>query len=137
MKHNSPAHRRGAALIAALVCLSIIVGLLGHMLVGALRMQRQLHRERELRQCQLLLEAGLQRGAAQLTKDRAYRGETWEVALADRQSPDAGRVIIEVVEATNDQPAVIRAQAEYPLVGANSIRRTQTITTQLLSQHQE
>ena len=53
--------RTGAVLVVALVCLFIVMSLLGGMLKGALRERRQLGQQRDLRQTELLLEAGVDR----------------------------------------------------------------------------
>src|SRR6476660_7947859 len=76
----SHTRRHGAVLVAALVCLAIIVAMIGSMLVTALAASRQLHAERDLRQCELLLQAGVDRAAYRLATERTYRGETWTLS---------------------------------------------------------
>ena len=57
MSHANHQRRRGMVLVAALVCLVVVMALLGHMLVGALRTGRQMHRERDRRQCDFPIAA--------------------------------------------------------------------------------
>src|SRR5881227_3826668 len=96
MKYFYRQRNRGAVLIAALVCLAIIVAMVGSMLVAALAAGRQLHAERDLRQCDLLLQAGADRAAYRLATDRDYRGETWTLDTNKIVGNGNGKVTIEV-----------------------------------------
>lgn len=118
---------RGAVLVAALVALLIVMSLLGTMLLGAIAARRQLRAERQLRQCELLLRAGIDRAAAQKAKDAAYRGETWQLSKGALPGGEA-RVLIAVRPAAADMPATLEITAEYPLGDESSIRRTFTGT---------
>jgi type II secretory pathway component PulK len=124
MKQRRERKRRGAALVVALVCLVIVTALVGTMLVGAMRSGRQLRVERNLRQCELLLQAGLDRAAAQLTDSPAtYAGETWDVPSAEIGGDAGGQVTIQVTRPSDELPQV-RVLAEYPLGSEHSIRRS-------------
>src|SRR5215212_2333351 len=79
ISHAGASDRQGAVLVAALVCLLIVMAMLGAMLKGTLIAQRQLHRERDLRQTELLLQAGSDRAAYRLGTDAQYHGETWKL----------------------------------------------------------
>lgn len=116
--------RQGTVLVAALVCLLIVMGMLGSMLQGTLRAHRQLHRERDLRQTELLLQAGSDRAVYRLANETSYRGETWNLPADAIAENGAGRVTIEISPA--DGQATLKAQvvAEYPLGGETSIRRS-------------
>lgn len=144
---HRPRHRRGGAiLVVALVCLLVVMSIVAGMIKGALRERRQLHQYRDLRQTDLLVEAGADRAAARLAEDPEYRGETWRVPAEEISGNAAGEVTIEVardesVEPTDDEGAPtlrVRVSAEYPLVGVTSIRRTRTFTieTQLISEEE-
>ncbi len=120
MKHfrcSKPA--RGSVLVAALVCLAIIVAMLSSMLVAAVRTTRQLRAERDLRQCELLLQAGADRAAYRIASDRNYRGETWTVAAVELAGVGDGKVTI---EPGPEQQLTITA--EYPAGSETSIRRS-------------
>jgi hypothetical protein len=119
--------RRGAVLMAALVCLLIVMAMLNAMLQGALNARRQLHRERDLRQTELLLQAGIERAAFQFAANPAYRGETWELAAEEIAARGAGHVQIEVMPTTNGEPRPFRVVAEYPIGSETSIRRSHTL----------
>lgn len=118
--------RRGAILIVSLVCLVIVMALVGTMLVGAMRSSRQLRVERDLVQCELLLQAGLDRAARDLAANPAdYAGETLDIPAAEIGGSAAGRVTTEVTR-TGDQPPQVRVGAEYPAGSEHSIRRSRT-----------
>jgi len=119
--------RRAVILIAALVCLSIVVALIGCMLLAALQSGRQLHVERDLRQCELLLAAGIARANSQVLNNADYRGEKWQFAADQIIGSSAGEVTIEIAaDSASDKPQ-FHVVAEYPLGSDTSIRRSQTI----------
>ncbi|QDS86863.1 hypothetical protein EC9_10380 [Rosistilla ulvae] len=70
-------HRRGAIAVAMLVCMLIATTLAASTLHSALHSRRETGRMRQLRQTELLLDAGILRAAEKWTRDRTYRGETW------------------------------------------------------------
>lgn len=124
---TSPKQRRAVILIAALVCLSIVVALIGCMLLAALQTGRHLHVERDLRQCELLLAAGIARANNQLLNNPDYRGEKWQFAAEQIIGSSAGEVTIEIAaDSASDKPQ-FRVVAEYPLGSDTSIRRSQTV----------
>ena len=112
---RQPPRRRGAMLVVALACLAIVMAIIGVMLQGALRARRQLHVERDLRQVELLLEAGIDRAAFQLASDDDYAGETWQIPASDLLGRGDGEVVI---------------AAEYPVGTPKSVRRTRTFLVQ-------
>jgi hypothetical protein len=122
--------RRGVVLVAALVCLLVVMALLGSLLLGTLRTSRQLHVERDLRQCELLLQAGVDRAAFRLAKELDYRGETWTLPAATIAGTGDGLVTVEVNRAADDQLPQLSIVAEYPVDGEHSIRRSRTILIQ-------
>jgi type II secretory pathway component PulK len=125
MAARSKHQRRGAVLVAALVALLIVMSLLGTMLLAAVQARRQLHAERNMRQCDLLLHAGLDRAAAQLARNPAYTGETWRPSDSVLAGGNA-RVVIEVKNAASDQHQRLAITAEFPLGDEWSIRRSFT-----------
>jgi hypothetical protein len=126
MRHTScPRRRCGTVLIVTLVCLVIVMALVGTMLVGAMRSGRQWKVERDLVQCELLLQAGIDRAADKLaTRPADYEGETLEFAAAEIGDGLAGKVTIEVT--TNGRQQQVRVQAEYPAGSDHSVRRSRT-----------
>jgi hypothetical protein len=126
MKPTKRSQRLGTALIAALVCLTIVMALLGNLLVGTLRMNRQMHAERDRRQCELLLSAGLARAANRLEQDVAYAGETVKLPAAAAVGLGEGQVTIEVSR-SSEAATKIHIVAEYPLGSDHSVRRSRTV----------
>lgn len=120
--------RRGTILIVALLCLLVVMSLLGTMLLAALQSARQLHAERDLRQCELLLQAGVERAFTQLGKQPDYQGETHELTAAEIINQGTGRITIEVVPATADAPSQLQVAAEYPADSEFAVRRSRTLS---------
>ena len=127
---RQPPRRRGAMLVVALACLAIVMAIIGVMLQGALRARRQLHVERDLRQVELLLEAGLDRAAFQLASDDAYAGETWRIPASDLLGRGDGEVVIVATRSGDAEPWRVRVAAEYPVGTPKSVRRTRTFRVQ-------
>lgn len=128
MREKSQRRRqRGTALIVALVCLVIVTALVGNMLVAAMRASRQMRVERDRRQCELLLEAGLDRVAAAVAADESYAGNVWDVSAEEIGGSGAGQVTIQVSR-QGDAPPQIHVLAEYPLGSPFSIRRSRTVS---------
>lgn len=123
-KRRAPERQSGAALVAALVCLLIVVSLVSSMLLVAVRARRQLHAERDRRQTVLLVQAGAQRAAYQLQRDPNYQGETWD--LGDEALAKPGQVTIEVARDDESDPWQASVVAEYPPGSLHSIRRSRT-----------
>lgn len=119
---------KGTVLIAALVCLVIVMAVIGSMLTGTLRARRQLHVERNRRQAELLLQAGLERARFKAAKDDAYRGETWQLPAEQVLGSGEGVVTISSSREADDQPRRYLVAAEYPAGSPLSIRRSHTFT---------
>jgi len=126
-RHHGIRQRRAAILIAALVCLAIVMALVGGMLLSALRSARQLRTERDLRQCQLLLTAGIARAKAQLADSPDYRSEVWRLEAEKISNSAVGEVTIRINANAPPNQRQIDVIAEYPLGSETSIRRSQTI----------
>jgi Tfp pilus assembly protein PilX len=137
MKARPRFRRAGTVLIVALVALVVVMAMLGSMLTGTLRARRQLHAERDRRQTELLLQAGLERAAFQLGRDAAYRGESWELAADDVVGTGEGKVTIAASREADDQPWQINVVAEYPRGSPLSVRRSQTFTLSAKTPRQE
>lgn len=125
-RQRAPRRRRGAMLVVALACLAIVMAIIGAMLQGALRARRQLHVERDLRQVELLLEAGLDRAAFQLADDDDYAGETWQIPASDLLGHGDGEVVIVAERSGDADPWRVRVAAEYPVGTPRSVRRSRT-----------
>lgn len=122
-----PSQRRGTVLIVALVCLLIVMALVGSLLQGTLRARRQLHAERDRRQTELLLQAGIERAAFRLAKEADYRGETWALPAESLLGTGEGQVTIKAARDAEDDPFEVNVVAEYPVGSVLSIRRSRTV----------
>jgi type II secretory pathway component PulK len=120
--------RRGTILIVALLCLLVVMSLLGTMLLAAMQSTRQLHAERDLRQCELLLQAGIERALTRLAEQPDYQGETHELTAAEIIDQGTGRLTIAVTPATSDGPSQLLVSAEYPAGSEFAVRRSRTIS---------
>jgi hypothetical protein len=127
-RRKNSARRRGAMLVVALACMAIVMALVGVMLQGALRARRQLHVERDLRQTELLLDAGLDRAAFQLSQSSSYEGETWTIPADQLLGSGEGEVVIAVTRRGDADVWRVRVAAEYPVGTPSSVRRTRTFS---------
>ena len=118
--------RRGSVLVAALVCMLVVMMILGIMFQGVVRAHRQLHRERDLRQTELLLQAGCDRAAVQLSNAEEYHGETWSLPADMVVGAGRGRVTIETTRSGSQPTWEVKVVAEYPQGSETSIRRSRT-----------
>lgn len=119
--------RRGAVLIVALVLMAVVMALLGVLLQGTMRARRQLHVERDRRQTELLLDAGMARATLRLSGEPEYRGETWRLEPQTIVGGGAGEVtIVAALDEARPQWKV-HVVAEYPLGDDRSVRRSRTV----------
>lgn len=115
--------RQGAVLIFALVALLIVMALLGTMLLTVVQTRRQLRVERDARQCELLLRAGIDRAAFRARREADYRGETWAVPAEALHSGE-GRVTIAFSEHPDSAARQLEIVADYPFGSELSVRRS-------------
>jgi type II secretory pathway component PulK len=130
-KSHQTMRRSGVVLIAALVCLLILTSIIGTMLQTSLRSRRQLRSQRDLIQCELLLQAGVDRAAFRLSGESDYKGETWNVPADAIIGSGGGQVTIEASRESGDESWQVRVAAEYPVGSERSIRRSKTTTFSL------
>lgn len=126
MMQHQHRQRRGTALVAALVCLVLVMAILGNMLVEALRIGRQMRIERDRQQCELLLQAGMDRAALCAASTEDCADEVWDIPAADIGGIGDGQVTIRVFQPTDGAPQ-IHVLAEYPIGTERSIRRSRTL----------
>lgn len=75
--HGPRRSRGGAVLVCVLVCLLVATSLVTSMTRNALRFRRDVRAQHQLRQTELLLDAGVLRAARRLQRANDYRGESW------------------------------------------------------------
>ncbi len=78
-KRSQSSSRRGAVLIVAVACLSIATAIAIAGVRHALMARRQARSDQQLRQTELLLDAGLRRAIKALSADPNYQGERWDL----------------------------------------------------------
>lgn len=107
--------RRGAVLVALLICLLIVL-MISAATVRVLVMQsRVAHDEAGHVQAAWLAESALDRAIVRLAKDANYDGETWEVAVDDGADSRRGVAVISI-KAVEEQPnqKTISVEARWP-----------------------
>lgn len=90
-----PASRSGAILICVLACLAIVTAMVTATIRSALRSHVEVRSQRDLRQTELVLEAGILRARQQVAASRDYAGEIWQ--LADEVLPGDTPATIEIL----------------------------------------
>jgi hypothetical protein len=118
--------RSGLMVVAALTCLLIVTVIIVNMLQSAIRMRRQLHAQRDLRQTELLLTAGAERAASHLNSESEFAGDTWELPADAITGRGAGRVKTHVTRSDSSATWHVHVAAEYPLDRGPSVRRSRT-----------
>ncbi|TVP99968.1 MAG: hypothetical protein EA381_08445 [Planctomycetaceae bacterium] len=93
--------RRGFFLIVTIACLAVTSVLMLTMTKESLAARRQGRVERQLRQTEFLLEAGVRRATRALLADPAYAGETWQPSDA---LPAWDNVQVEIGLTPSDPP---------------------------------
>jgi type II secretory pathway component PulK len=128
--HNRKAlttNRHGAVLVVAMVCLLVITAIIGTMIRGTLRNHRQLRSEKDLRQTELLVDAGVARASKRLAADPEYRNETWSLPPDAITESGEGRVTIELTASAARGSLTARISAEYPIGNEHSVRRSRIV----------
>ena len=121
MKFYSPnatrRNRRGAVLIAVLVCMGFATVVLLGIVQNSLHQRRQMRRNLQMEQTQWLLDAGLSTGIARLMENSDYEGETISVTP---QMEKYTRGSIEITVIREDAPEQkIRLRVRARLENAN------------------
>lgn len=126
-------NRRGGTTLVVLVCLSVLALVAASLLRETLIRRDQIEADHRRFQADWLVEAGLERAAAQLAADPSYPGETWDIpaeALGGRPAVVAIEVQpIEDEDGPDANARTVHVRADYPSDGDSSdrARRTKTI----------
>ena len=95
---------RGTLVICVLVCLLVASTMVTATTHSALRSRRSVRLEHQMRQTELLLDAGVLRAARQLHASDDYRGETWRPANAITRFDNA---LVDIrVTKSDDDPSI-------------------------------
>ncbi|QDV64176.1 hypothetical protein [Crateriforma conspicua] len=137
--HHPITRRRGSLVLIALVCLIVGMSVLVSSAHRALLVQRQTERFTALRQCQWLLDAGINRAVVAIQNDAEYDGESWQL---DQPLPGrrTGRVTI-AVQASESAKGSSRIQVTAVVetrnspVGRGQIRRSHSFHLPVSDNH--
>ncbi len=124
--------RRGAALLVALVCVSIAVAVMYGIVQLALQTHREVDLEQRRTQTRWILESAVDRAAAQLGTDGEYSGEQWTISaekLGGRYDAEA-RIEVERLEGQSNARQV-RVIADYPIDLPHRVRQTRAFRMQV------
>ena len=110
--------RQASILVCVLVCMAVATALVVATTRSALRARREVRTHRQLRQVELVLEAGIQRAARQLTSDAQYGGETW--TLSESTVPQLGSAQVEI----EVSPREVHVVARMPATGLPVVQRS-------------
>lgn len=117
-------HRRGAALLVAIVAVTMVAAL-GLVMVRSTLVAKANQETAAARlQADWLAEAGIERAAARYAANPEYSGETWTIAPESLGGRGA-TVEIEVVKKEDKQ--ILRATATFPSEGTKLARRVKEI----------
>ncbi len=125
------AERHGVVLVCVLVCACIATTLAITATAAALHQRQRVRSERQLRQVELLLDAGMQRAVRQLSSTSSYSGETWRLESGTMPGFPSARVHIDVtrqsaVACTVAVVATLPADAQTPVQRTHRFRYVPT-----------
>lgn len=129
-------HRRGVVLICALVCLAVATAIVLTTIRQALDARRHGRMERQLRQTEYLLDAGIRRAVAGLRGSDDYSGETWRPVGA---LPRMESVLVEIhifrpIDNPSSHQVTILAKLGHSAALASQTQRSHTFTFSLPDQ---
>jgi hypothetical protein len=140
MKRQKSKAREGLVLVCVIACLAVTSALVGLAVQSSLRGRREARLQLQLRQTELLCEAGVLRATTRLKESENYAGERWHPELDVENYHDAV-VDIEVMD-TDQGTSQSRASAKEVTVIAKldssldqdgPMQRTHNFTVQIKS----
>ena len=116
--------RQASILVCVLVAMAVAMALVVATVQSALQARREVRTQRDLRQMELVLEAGILRATRNLDSNADYGGETWTLSPSANTGFDSVRVEIEVTAQDGPEPRQVQAIARYPATGPTIIQRS-------------
>ncbi len=117
--------RRGAALLVAIVCVSIAVAVMYGIVQLAVLAHREVDLEQRRAQASWVMESAVDRAAAQLAADADYVGEEWSLSAEELGTRYAAEVQIQVESvAGHADMRQVRIVADYPADLPQRVRQT-------------
>jgi len=126
-----PASRRASVLVCVLVCLAIATALVTSAVRTALDGRRAMRTQHQLRQTELLLDAGIQRAKQQLQSDIDYTGETWVLSPATIPNIESAQVKIDITPAAGNSSHEVRVTAQLSMAAHRAIQRSTSFSVDL------
>jgi type II secretory pathway component PulK len=124
--------RPGFALLAVMCCLIAVSFLVVNWLKTASFERDRLRAAERRLQADWLVEAAIERAAANLAKNENYSGETWKIAAADLGGADAAAVEIKVSsKSKRAEERTIRVSADFPVEPLHRVRSTKEIVVDI------
>jgi type II secretory pathway pseudopilin PulG len=107
VKRTERSDRKGVILICVIACLAVSSVLVALAVQSSLRGRREARLQLQLRQTELLCEAGVMRAAKQLENSESYLGEQWrpELNLENYHDAVVDIVVNEQVTEASKQPS--------------------------------
>jgi len=126
------AGRRGAVLVAAIVCLAVASMIFVSIVKMAASCRRVADTQSREVQAGWLAESGLERAAARLDAEEDYSGETWTISATDLAGRDGAVVVVEVLPVDGrPRRRLVRARADYPNDSHHRARQTREVVVPL------
>ncbi len=129
-KRLGGSRRQGAVLVAALVCVAVVMSVLLATVRSSLRLRRQMIREIQMEQTRWLVDAGVRKAIAQIQEQPGYQGQVIAIETVPAKYPTA-TVEIDVRRSdTDSQQArlVVTARIGDSTNRAGLTQRTEEIT---------
>ena len=124
--------RQAAALAIVLAVMILATALLAIWARAVIDAHRQQRRDLRGSQVRWLVEGGIERAVAQLSRADDYRGETWRIAAEQLGGRDPAVVVIEVQPVADIATRrIVRVRADYPENLNQRVRQTKQITVDL------
>ncbi len=106
------ATRNGVAALLVIVCLSFATVVATLLIQAALAERSYANRIALTYQADWLVEAGIDRAAAQLARSSTYEGEIWPISFQNVDRPFNAVVRIEIKRTGDSQPRLLRVRAD-------------------------
>jgi len=138
VKRTRPPNRQASILVCVLACMVVATALVVAATRSALQARHEVRTQRQLRQMELVLEAGIQRAARQLSADPQFNGETWTLSESTIPGLGSAQVEIEVSSHGDGLPQQVQVVARLPATGPPVVQRSYTFSiNRVLSPNKE
>ncbi len=130
MRKQRKSPRKGAVLICVLTCMLVAMSLVATAIQMSIRSRRECKMAQQMRQTELLADAGQSRAIASLLDASEYVGESWRPKL-EITSLGKATVEIAVVQEAPLARVIVTAKLQSTESALSITQRTRTFTVQL------